>query len=138
MALFQALEGSADVIGRDGLVTANELFVYLDEALQDATIAAGKRQTPGLWPLRKHGKGQFVFFVPDAISRFRPRRHSHMKVIRGVASRPGGAHACGVESIASHATRVQIIAIPDHGRRCAKRSRHSVSRSRFNPFTRTV
>jgi hypothetical protein len=65
MALFQALEGSADVIGRDGLVTANELFVYLDEALQDATIAAGKRQTPGLWPLRKHGKGQFVFFVPD-------------------------------------------------------------------------
>jgi Caspase domain len=65
MALFHALEGSADVIGRDGLVTANELFVYLDEALQDATITAGKRQTPGLWPLRKHGKGQFVFFVPD-------------------------------------------------------------------------
>lgn len=65
MALFRALEGAADIIGGDGLVTANELFVYLDETLQEATIAAGKRQTPGLWPLRKHGKGQFVFFVPD-------------------------------------------------------------------------
>ena len=65
MALFRALDGSADVIGGDGLVTASELYVYLDDALQQATIEAGKRQTPGIWPLRKHGKGQFVFFGPN-------------------------------------------------------------------------
>ncbi|MBC7898352.1 MAG: caspase family protein [Cytophagaceae bacterium] len=67
LALFKALEGGADVMGGrdgDGLVTAMELFVYLDEELQAAAIHAGTRQTPGLWPLRKHDKGQFVFFVP--------------------------------------------------------------------------
>lgn len=67
LALFRALEGEADVVGGrtgDGLVTAHELFVYIDEHLQTAALDAGARQTPGLWPLRKHGKGQYVFFVP--------------------------------------------------------------------------
>lgn len=66
-ALFRALSGDADVMGGcdgDGLVTAHELFVYIDEHLQTAALGAGMRQTPGLWPLRKHGKGQYVFFVP--------------------------------------------------------------------------
>lgn len=67
LALFEALGGAGDVIPRqegDGLVTATELYLYLEERLQDAALAAGKRQTPRLWPLRKHDKGEFVFFVP--------------------------------------------------------------------------
>jgi hypothetical protein len=68
LALFQGLEGAADVMGGrdgDGLVTAQELYLYLDETLQSAAIEVGMRQTPGLWPLRRHGKGQFIFFVPN-------------------------------------------------------------------------
>jgi hypothetical protein len=67
LALFKALEGEADVMGGqdgDGLVTAHELFLYIDDQLQTAALDAGTRQTPGLWPLKKHDKGQFVFFVP--------------------------------------------------------------------------
>ena len=68
LALFEGLSGKGDVIprnGGDGLVTATELYLYLDEALQNAAQAAGKEQTPRLWPLKKHDKGEFVFFVPD-------------------------------------------------------------------------
>lgn len=67
LALFEALGGAGDLIPRkegDGLVTATELYLYLEERLQDAALAAGKRQTPRLWPLRKHDKGEYVFFVP--------------------------------------------------------------------------
>jgi WD40 repeat protein len=67
-ALFDGLSGKGDVIprdGGDGLVTATELYLYLDEALQSAVIAAGKSQTPRLWPLKKHDRGEFVFFVPN-------------------------------------------------------------------------
>ncbi len=67
LALFDGLSGKGDVIpreGGDGLVTATELYLYLDETLQSAALAAGKTQTPRLWPLKKHDKGEFVFFVP--------------------------------------------------------------------------
>ena len=66
LALFAGLAGAGDIVphGGDGLVTANELFVYLDQTLETAAIAAGKSQTPGFWSLRKQDKGQFVFFVP--------------------------------------------------------------------------
>jgi hypothetical protein len=69
LALFDALGGAADLIpraGGDGLVTATELYLYLEETLQKAVQAAGKTQTPRLWPLKKHDKGEFVFFVPGA------------------------------------------------------------------------
>ncbi len=66
LALFDGLAGAGDIVpkGGDGLVTANELFVFLDQTLVSAAEAAGKSQTPGFWSLRKQDKGQFVFFVP--------------------------------------------------------------------------
>ena len=67
LALFDAIAGEGDVIPRgtgDGLVTATELFLYLQETLQSAVLVAGKEQTPGLWPLKKHDKGEYLFFVP--------------------------------------------------------------------------
>jgi len=67
-ALFEALAGSGDVVprdgGGDGLITATELFMYVGDRLQTATIEARKHQTPRLWPLSKHGAGEFVFLAP--------------------------------------------------------------------------
>ncbi|PHS13267.1 MAG: hypothetical protein COA86_17315 [Kangiella sp.] len=67
LALFEALEGRADVVpadGGDGLITATELYLYLESRLQPESIEEGIRQTPGLWPLSRHDKGEFVFAVP--------------------------------------------------------------------------
>ncbi|WP_412069605.1 caspase family protein [Rubrivirga sp. IMCC43871] len=66
-ALFDALEGAGDLIPKgdgDGVITASELYLYLEHAVQPATIDAGNRQTPRLWPLAKHDKGEFIFLVP--------------------------------------------------------------------------
>ena len=67
LALFDALAGHGDIMpraGGDGLMTATELYLYIEDRLQAATIEAGRQQTPRLWPLAKHDKGEFVFLVP--------------------------------------------------------------------------
>jgi WD40 repeat protein len=67
LALFEALEGKGDVVpadGGDGLITATEIYLYLESRLQPESIKEGLRQTPGLWPLSRHDKGEFVFAVP--------------------------------------------------------------------------
>ena len=67
VALFEGLGGLGDIMppnGGDGLITATELYVYIEDRLQLATIEARRRQTPRLWPLAKHEKGEFVFTVP--------------------------------------------------------------------------
>lgn len=67
LALFDGLGGQADLMprdGGDGLITANELFVFVSQRLEDAAQSAKHEQTSLLWPLRKHGKGEFVFAVP--------------------------------------------------------------------------
>ena len=48
----------------DGVFTATELYLYLEHVLQSETTQSGNRQTPSLWPLDKHDKGEFVFLVP--------------------------------------------------------------------------
>lgn len=75
LALFEALEGRGDVMprdGGDGLITATELYLAIEDRLQTATIDAGRRQTPRLWPLARHEKGEFVFTVPGAALRLPP------------------------------------------------------------------
>ena len=67
LALFEALDGKGDVVpadGGDGLITATELYLYLESRLQPETMEEGSRQTPGLWPLSRHDKGEFVFAAP--------------------------------------------------------------------------
>ncbi|HLP59584.1 MAG TPA: caspase family protein, partial [Candidatus Deferrimicrobium sp.] len=71
-ALFEGLQGAADIIPKgkgDGLITATELYLYLREQVEPETIAVNEniRQTPGLFPLEKHDKGEFVFFSPNHI-----------------------------------------------------------------------
>ncbi len=66
LALFEALEGAGDVVpvDGDGVITATELYLYLEQRLQPETLREGLRQTPRLWPLKKHDKGEFIFLVP--------------------------------------------------------------------------
>ncbi len=67
-ALIDGLRGAADRPGPDGqpdgVVTATELYLHLRDVVELETLDLGMRQTPGLWPLRKHGRGEFLFRVP--------------------------------------------------------------------------
>ena len=68
-ALIQGLEGAADIIpaeGGDGLITASELYLYIRQQVEPQTIEMDedKRQTPGIFPLQRHGKGEYIFLHP--------------------------------------------------------------------------
>jgi hypothetical protein len=71
-ALLRALQGEADLVprprdgrpGGDGVITATELYLYLRECVEAGAQGDGHRQTPGLWPLTKHDKGEFIHLVP--------------------------------------------------------------------------
>ena len=71
-ALIEALAGKADAYppstnGQppgDGVITATELYLYLRDAVETATEGNRQRQTPGIWPLKKHDKGEYIFLSP--------------------------------------------------------------------------
>ncbi|HEY9633087.1 MAG TPA: caspase family protein [Coleofasciculaceae cyanobacterium] len=75
--LFKALRGEADVIpagkngkpAGDGVITATELYLYLRDHVE---IGSKERQTPGLWSLPKHDRGEFIFLVPGVNSQLKP------------------------------------------------------------------
>ncbi|MBP0021750.1 MAG: caspase family protein, partial [Cyanobacteria bacterium SBLK] len=52
----------ADIIP-DGVITASELYIYLEKELAEIT----DRQTPGLYPLKHHEKGEYVFQIPGFV-----------------------------------------------------------------------
>ena len=69
-ALFKGLAGAADLIPEgegDGVITASELYLYLREQVEPSTIKISEkiRQTPGIFPLEKHDKGEYVFLCPN-------------------------------------------------------------------------
>ncbi|MBD2451653.1 caspase family protein [Nostoc sp. FACHB-152] len=71
-ALLAALEGQADCYppatnGKppgDGVITATELYLYLRDAVELVNESRWQRQTPGIWPLKKHDKGEYIFLPP--------------------------------------------------------------------------
>src|SRR6476661_2125779 len=71
-ALIEALEGKADAFppaetgkpAGDGVITATELYLYLRDRVEIATEARAIRQTPGIYPLKKHDKGEYIFLTP--------------------------------------------------------------------------
>ena len=71
-ALIDALEGDADSsfsgkdgkLVRDGIITATELYLYLRDRVEIASDANGSIQTPGLYPLNKHDRGEYIFYTP--------------------------------------------------------------------------
>ncbi|MEM8503678.1 MAG: caspase family protein [Cyanobacteria bacterium P01_D01_bin.1] len=76
-ALLAAISGEADIISRDnssgdGVITATELYLYLRNHVEFAAQTASKRQTPGLWPLKKHDKGEYIFLVPGHVLNLPP------------------------------------------------------------------
>lgn len=68
-ALFAALAGAGDLVPAgtgDGVITASELYVYLRDSVEVVVEEqASHPQTPGLWPLKKHGGGEYIFLVPN-------------------------------------------------------------------------
>ncbi|MFM7578970.1 MAG: caspase family protein, partial [Microcystaceae cyanobacterium] len=68
-ALMEALKGEADAYppakngqpAGDGIITATELYLYLRDAVEVPTDARNQRQTPQIWCLKKHDKGEFIF-----------------------------------------------------------------------------
>ncbi|CBN55837.1 MULTISPECIES: eIF2A-related protein [Kamptonema] len=71
-ALFDGLRGRADLFpppkdgqpSGDGVITATELFLYVRDRVEPDSAEQRHRQTPGMWPLAKHDKGEFIFLVP--------------------------------------------------------------------------
>lgn len=71
-ALIEALTGKADAYpvstngqsAGDGVITATELYLYLRDAIEPATQGNRQHQTPGIWPLKKHDKGEYIFLSP--------------------------------------------------------------------------
>lgn len=64
-ALFQALAGQADA-NDDGILVATELYLYLRDHVEvEAEAEAQHYQTPGLWPLSKHDKGEYIFVLGE-------------------------------------------------------------------------
>ncbi|MBE9119110.1 caspase family protein [Lusitaniella coriacea LEGE 07157] len=71
-ALIEALEGQADSSppaqngkpAGDGVITATELYLYLRDRVELLTEDRRQRQTPGLWALDKHDKGEYIFLTP--------------------------------------------------------------------------
>jgi WD40 repeat protein len=71
-ALFEALQdGKPDRNGKryknadltkDGVITAPELYLYLRDNVE---TRSGERQTPGLFPLKKHDRGEYIFHDPN-------------------------------------------------------------------------
>ena len=72
-ALLEALEGAADIypppkLGKpagDGVITATELYLYLRDRVEIPTEKHRLRQTPGIWCLNKHDKGEYIFLSPE-------------------------------------------------------------------------
>ncbi|RCJ37936.1 hypothetical protein A6770_14220 [Nostoc minutum NIES-26] len=80
-ALLEALAGAADVYppatnkGQptgDGVITATELYLYLRDRVEPATVGHRQRQTPGIWPLKKHDKGEYIFLTPGHVLNLPP------------------------------------------------------------------
>ncbi|MEM8886609.1 MAG: caspase family protein, partial [Bacteroidota bacterium] len=66
-ALFEAIDGAGDVIPADqgdGVITASELYAYLRDAVESETNEQAMRQSPSMFNLGRHDKGEFIFLNP--------------------------------------------------------------------------
>jgi hypothetical protein len=67
-ALLEGLAGDADDSGPDqkpdGLITTTELLIYVRDKVELSGAVRG-RQTPELWPMEGHGRGEFLFRTPN-------------------------------------------------------------------------
>ncbi|WP_226588560.1 nSTAND1 domain-containing NTPase [Microseira wollei] len=96
IALFEALRDTIEFPGKkgvqrkkadltgDGVITASELYIYLRDCVE---TRSGERQTPGIWPLSKHDKGEYIFqdpnFDPNTLSKA-PKLNENNNPYRGL------------------------------------------------------
>ncbi|MCB0108754.1 MAG: caspase family protein, partial [Caldilineaceae bacterium] len=90
LALFDALTGagatSSDA-NHDGVVVATELYLYLRDIVEERAKAEARHwQTPGLWPLRKHDKGEYIFLLGEPHLPPAPPLTADNNPYRGLAS----------------------------------------------------
>jgi hypothetical protein len=66
-SLLRALDGDGDVVPQgegDGVITATELYSYLRDAVEKQTTEHARRQSPSIFNLKRHDKGEFIFLNP--------------------------------------------------------------------------
>ena len=49
----------------NNIITATKLYSYLREEVEPQSEELYKRQTPEIWHLRKHSKGEYIFLLPE-------------------------------------------------------------------------
>ncbi len=69
--LLHGLRGAADRQPSDGIITSQELFVHLENAVSNES---NQTQTPRRWELRKFQSGDFFFLSPTAGIPPKPQR----------------------------------------------------------------
>ena len=62
-ALLDGLKGEADYT-KDGLITASELAMFVQNRVANTLEPSAVYQSPQLFPLCRHDKGEFVFRAP--------------------------------------------------------------------------
>jgi WD40 repeat protein len=70
-AFIAGMNGAADHNG-DGLVTVSDLAVYVRDQVETQLERIDRRQTPQLFLLNKHERGEFVFQAPNRPLRLPP------------------------------------------------------------------
>ena len=61
------VKGEADTVPKekgDGVITTTELYSYLRDRVEGDVRTQGMRQSPSMFPLHKHDKGQYIFLHP--------------------------------------------------------------------------
>lgn len=91
-AVLAGLAGAADMPGfdgrPDGVITASELYIWVRDMVEQASASRSFSQTPGLWPLPMHGRGEYVFEVPGRTLRLTadPRLNEAANPWRGLSA----------------------------------------------------
>ncbi|WP_341530231.1 caspase family protein [Nostoc sp. UHCC 0302] len=78
-ALLEALTNGVDLYpaaygqpSGDGVITATKLYLNLRDRIEPSTVKDHHRQTPGIWPLKKHDKGEYIFLTPGHVLNLPP------------------------------------------------------------------
>ncbi|RPD39008.1 caspase family protein [Chitinophaga barathri] len=82
--LFKGIAGAADMIG-DGIITATELYLYLRREVEESSLnlSVSLRQTPAIFPLARHDKGEFVF-IPHILPKDLPSKPPGLNPYKGL------------------------------------------------------
>ncbi|MEL6632760.1 MAG: caspase family protein [Bacteroidota bacterium] len=78
---IEALKGTADLQER-GIVTITEVYLHIITQLNSES--SEELQTPGLWPLKNHQKGEFIFEYKDHRLQNAPKLSTQLNPYKGL------------------------------------------------------